>query len=163
MQWVQMRQMGQMGQMGHLVGQLNQSPSVWGSKLWEVLHAIGSRSGRSPAKLQRDELRELQWIVDNLETIIPCKECRTHVEEYRKLTPPPEIWASDYDSWFWNFHEAVNTRLGKVGVSFEEYKLQNKQKVIESWKEFARVVKIPATPLKGFERHLRLWMGFAGI
>ena len=144
--------------------QSNQSPSIWGSKLWAVLHAIGSLSGRSPVRIRVDEIRELLWIVNNLESIIPCQECRKHLGEYRRLRPPLAA-AEDYNSWFWNFHEAVNTRLGKVGgVSLKDIIVaQNQKKVLEAWKEFARVVKIPIVALKGFERHIRLWAGFAGI
>lgn len=138
-----------------------QSPSAWGSKLWAVLHAVGSRTGRSIPRVRADELRELQWMVQNLESIVPCNECRKHIQEYRRHVLPPDRNPGDYNLWFWNFHEAVNTRLGKVGgVPFP---LGEQPRVLDTWREFAAIVKIPTVLLKGFERHLRLWAGFAGI
>ena len=140
-----------------------QSPSIWGPKLWAVLHAVGSRCGRSPARIRLDELRELQWMVANLETIVPCQECRNHIQEYRRHVPLPDQDLGHYNFWFWNFHEAVNQRLGKVGVPHDVFMNTQQKGVIEAWKEFAAIVRIPAVALKTFERHLRLWAGFAGI
>ena len=137
-----------------------QSPSIWGPKLWAVLHSVGSRSGRSHVKLRIDEIRELNWMIHNLETIVPCNECRIHIEEYRKHTPPPQSDPEKYNLWIWNFHESVNHRLGKTGVPFP---IGVQKRVFEAWKEFTAVVKIPTAFLKNFERHLRLWAGFAGL
>jgi len=142
-----------------------QSPNYWGSKLWTLLHAVGTRTGRSLGRLRHDELRELQWMVANLETIVPCQECRKHIDEYRRHMPPPSDAGetAGYNFWFWNFHEAVNHRLGKEGITFETLMSLKQVGVFEAWKEFTRVVRIPSLILKNFERHLRLWAGFAGI
>ena len=144
-----------------------QSPSIWGAKLWDVLHAIGSKTGRSPHRLRADELRSLRWLVDHLETIVPCQECRTHIEEYRRQHPPPPFSPADYNEWFWEFHEAVNHRLGKVGIPFSEVvsssSSDSRRDVIGAWKEFLAVVKLPSVAVKAFDRQIRLWIGFAGI
>jgi hypothetical protein len=148
-----------------LVGMIpsQQSPSIWGAILWELLHAIGVRTGRSPHRLRADELRTLRWLVNHLESIVPCQECRAHIEEYRRFHPPPDESPGDYNEWFWQFHEAVNQRLGKVGISFSEVCSRPQRGVIETWKEFLAIVKLPAVSVKAFDRHIRLWMGFAGI
>lgn len=142
-----------------------QNPSIWGSKLWAVLHAVGIRTGRSLPSMSRDEVRELQWIVNNLETIVSCQECRKHIQEYRRHVPSPDKKAGDYHFWFWNFHEAVNSRLGKIGLPFESVSEVHKKGVFEAWREFEMTVKgkVSLVVLKTFERHLRLWAGFAGI
>jgi len=142
---------------------VQQSPSIWGAKLWALLHAIGLRTGRSPYRLRADEMRTLQWLVGHLETIVPCQECRTHIEEYRRRHPVPDQSPEDYNYWLWEFHEAVNHRLGKVGIPFSELSLEGLPNVINAWKDFLSVVKLPAAAMKAYDRHIRLWVGFAGI
>jgi hypothetical protein len=58
----------------------------------------------------------------------------------------------------------VNNRLGKVGIPFSEIcSSESLPGVIGAWKEFLAVVKLPAVATKAFDRHIRLWIGFAGI
>ena len=137
-------------------------PSLWGPKLWTLLHGIGGKAGRSIPALRADEIRELKWLVNNLETIIPCNECQTHIKIYRKAKPPPPN-PSEYAHWFWEFHEAVNARLGKPSFPFTPDVSIN---IHQAWKTFNYTIgsrEINAEFIKKFGRHLQLWIGFAGI
>jgi hypothetical protein len=86
-------------------------PSVWGPIAWKLLHSIGNRCGKTKY-LIKDELRESIWILSHIEYIIPCMECRNHIQSHRKKHPLPND-SSLFGAWLWTFHEAVNERLGK--------------------------------------------------
>lgn len=139
-------------------------PSVWGPKLWIVLHGIGRIAGRSPFPVRRDEERELKWLIDRLETIVPCPECRAHIESYRKEHPPP-LAAAEVGQWFWQFHNAVNKRLNKPEIPMPIG--GEPTKVIDSWKVYQTTIKesllkgvLRQDAINDFGRHLRMWQGF---
>ncbi len=137
-------------------------PSVWGSRLWNIIHRIGFYSGKSPERLKVDELRELQWLVRHLETIIPCAECRNHCEEYKRGRE--QINCKDAAVWFWNFHESVNHRLGKASVEFtEQIGAPCGKSLRDLWKEYVNISGISGKPATEFARHLFLWKSFVGI
>jgi hypothetical protein len=146
------------------------APNVWGPILWSLLHTIGARAGLSSPKIYIDELRELRWLVDHLESIIPCKECRDHVQEYRRANPLP-VAASAYGLWFWTFHEEVNRRLGKpstIPFTPELGKPTDNRKLLETWKAYTNVLsdsllkgQVKGENIKEFNRHFRMWIGFS--
>lgn len=144
-------------------------PGIWGPKLWDVLHSIGARGGRSVEKLQGDELRELKWLLEHLETIVPCAECRDHIVNYRKQNGIIGI-ASEIGVWVWKFHNAVNERLGKPVRSIESIETGQSVDVLEGWRVYQSVLKesmfkgsVRGEAIKDWNRHLRLWLGFAGL
>ena len=143
-------------------------PAIWGPKLWAVLHGIGARCGKSIPQTRRDEERELKWLIDHLETIVPCPECRDHITRYKKEHPMPGK-AAEYGYWIWQFHEAVNTRLGKPSVAWTG-DIGNSVNLAKAWADFQNCLK--DSLLKGSVRgdlvtkwkiHLQLWQGFSGV
>lgn len=141
-------------------------PSVWGPGLWEVLHAVGAQGGRSPASIRGDEERELKWLFNNLESVIPCAECRKHLVEYRRAHPVPD-GAEGFGAWVWTFHNAVNERLGKAQVPFTGATVTPAAAANpkELWKKYISILRnsIKADYIHMFGRHLRLWASFAGV
>ena len=143
-------------------------PSVWGPKLWAVLHAIGARAGRNSKALRIDEAREIKWLLEHLETIVPCPECRQHIVNHRKTVGLP-VNTYDTGEWVWTFHNAVNRRLGKDELALNiESGLS--LAVLESWIGYQTVLKesmfrgtVRAEALKEWNRHLRMWLGFSGF
>jgi hypothetical protein len=142
-------------------------PAIWGPKLWSVLHAIGARAGKNSKALRIDEAREIKWLLEHLETIVPCPECRQHIQAYRQGSGLP---TNTYDTGLWlsKFHNAVNSRLGKVEVPFTE-DLGKGTNIIESWNLYQAVLKesmfkgtVQGKALADWNRHLRMWMGFCG-
>jgi hypothetical protein len=122
----------------------------WGPKLWGILHSV-------VAGTTKEKIREANWILHNLESVVPCQECRKHLAEYRKLFPIGE----DIARWSWGFHQAVNKRLGKEGIPFEEIKYVN---VKASWGEYKEIMKsymllnrVKGMYVREFGRHLMLW------
>ena len=143
-------------------------PAVWGPKLWAILHGIGARCGRSTPQLRRDELRELQWLVAHLETIVPCPECRQHIIAYKGVNPTPES-AAEFCVWFYAFHEAVNARLGKPSYPLTPG-LGSTTNLTKAWEDFYGCLKesllkgaVRGDAIAKFKQHLRMWQGFAGV
>lgn len=63
--------------------------------------------------------------IRNLQNKFPCGECKGHFGDYLQKHPPEEVLGKGEDSlftWTVNFHNAVNYRLKKPQVSYEEAK-----------------------------------------
>lgn len=142
-------------------------PAIWGPKLWAVLHGIGGRAGRSMPQVRQDEERELKWLFDNLETLVPCPECRGHIVRYRKDHPLP-VKAAEYGRWIWEFHEAVNQRLGKPSVIWSE-RIGEGSSVSKAWTDFQGSLKdsllkgsVKGDSVARWKLHLQMWRGFCG-
>ena len=147
------------------------TPTIWGPKLWKVLHCIGYYSARSPEIMKRDVKREFDWLLVNLETIIPCIECRQHLEEYKKINGYP-LTISDISEWMWKFHEAVNTRLGKPSVPYRNDigKLDPNEKIRKIWNDYleeiadnVQIGQVTGISIQKFQQHFLLWKGFCGF
>lgn len=146
------------------------APGVWGPPLWAVLHRIGFHAGKAPEKLARDERREFEWLINHLETVVPCADCRAHIEEYRRGRRPSA--SIEGGRWLWEFHEAVNARLGKTGVDFssELGSSASKKTLRQLWKTYTDTILtsiqvgfVTRESVSEFSRHLFLWQGFACI
>ena len=143
-------------------------PGIWGPRLWNLLHRIGYYTKHTPANvLYTDARREFDWIIQHLETIVPCPECRQHIESYRKECPVP---IEGIGKWIWEFHEAVNERLGKPkGPEFSDTLGSGKDSLRILWRNYASSVfesvqmgNLPGKNISEFSRHLFLWQGFMG-
>ena len=156
------------------------APGVWGPHLWAVLHRIGFHAGKAPEKLAKDERREFEWLINHLETVVPCAECRAHIEEYRRgrRTTASASAKADPARWIWEFHEAVNARLGKTGVDFSSdlgssassASSASKKTLRQLWKTYTDTILtsvqvgfVSRESVSEFSRHLFLWQGFACI
>jgi hypothetical protein len=142
-------------------------PAIWGPKLWTLLHAIGARAGKNSKALRIDEARELKWLLEHLETIVPCPECRQHIQIYRQTFGLP---VNTYDTGIWlsTFHNSVNTRLGKAEMPFTD-DLGRNTNILDAWNLYQAVLKesmfrgaVQGKALADWNRHLRMWMGFCG-
>jgi len=112
-----------------------------------------------------DVTREYIWLIQHMETIIPCKECRDHVKAFKKEVPPPA--EPDEGAWFWALHESVNTRLGKPAVVYS-VDIGSGVSVKELWKVYKDTLRdslisgsVNGVALKEYGRHIGLWAGFA--
>jgi hypothetical protein len=139
--------------------------SVWGPIAWKLLHGMGARAGKGPEKLKKDEQREILWLLKNLESIIPCEECRKHIGFYKKDSFPKS--SEEVGAWIWTFHEAVNERLGKPeGPPFTKI-LGEATDIRETWKEYNEILKkelllgnCRSELVGGWRRHFQLWITF---
>ena len=95
----------------------------WGPLLWTLLHGLSLKR----AVLDSFKLRTLKvkWkqLFELLPNIVPCSECKEHLEAYIKVANPNTINSQeDFSDWFYLLHEAVNKQLGKP--SFDKANLQ---------------------------------------
>ena len=99
----------------------------WAPILWRILHAMAEHGGKTVSPLFVDEERRY-WIllISGLPAILPCPLCREHAAEWLRTHPYAESLKTAPSSselynflteYFYNFHEAVNSRLSKP--SFE--------------------------------------------
>jgi hypothetical protein len=138
-------------------------PAVWGPLAWSLLHSIGTRAGQNVTKkLQVDENREALWLLQHLECIIPCPECRQHIKMYRKKHGLPPN-SNGVGIWIWNLHEAVNQRLGKPpGPPFSSVKGDG---IWKQWLAYMNCVQesfqvghLHQIEVKEWKRHLHHWV-----
>lgn len=137
--------------------------TVWGPQLWKLLHAIGSRKPSIP-HTRGDAALQLRWLFDNLERIIPCRECELHTREYKKTNRLPD---QEYAKWVHEFHNSVNIRLLKPVVEVPEYPIVN---ILEEWRLYTHILedsllkgRVKGDAVNDFGRHLRLWASFTGL
>jgi len=91
---------------------------MWGPLLWTLLHSLSEKVGSGAALFLEDEKQRWIFLLTNLATIIPCKECKTHAIEWITVHPTadfkslaPEdrkLWLRTY---FYTFHNNVNERM----------------------------------------------------
>ena len=90
----------------------NVGTHIWGPSLWRVLHTMAFHCGGD------DERAEFLVFLGCLKTLIPCEDCREHYAAYVRMNDPEE--ASNLAVWTVMLHNAVNVRLKKPTISFEE-------------------------------------------
>lgn len=150
----------------------------WGPLIWKILHTIAERAGRQTIMMmQVDEMRAWPLLLKTFATIIPCEECRAHATNYTKEHPfePPAsypAWNLYIRTYFYTFHEVVNTRLGKPSFDFstltETYKATNE---LTRWTNdlgemMIRAMKLNGMNLKAWQtwhNHLRMLRASIGI
>jgi len=99
------------------------SPTVWGPKVWYLLHRMAYYSQRT------DVAGAWRSMLVLLNKTIPCKICKKHMHEYcieHPLTfpssPTGEQIRDVLVQWTYNFHNSVNRRNGKEVFDMSMYK-----------------------------------------
>lgn len=82
------------------------NPTAFGPYYWAVIH-LACLSGADG----------LQEFVDSLPGILPCPDCKEHLQENLKQLP---FDTKDPFQWSVKLHNAVNKRLGKPAVQYKE-------------------------------------------
>ena len=82
----------------------NINPELWGPSGWNFIHyaALGLEQSRLPS---------FRMFLDVLPDMLPCENCRSHARNY--LSSHQVATASDAFGFTVDFHNAVNSRLGK--------------------------------------------------
>lgn len=134
----------------------------WGPLLWRILHTLAERAGKQTNEILRgDEMRAWVLVVKTFVSILPCEECRGHATTYIAEHPfePPEsyqAWNLYIRTYFYTFHEAVNTRLGKPTFEFsslaETYKSTGQ---LNTW--FTDLNKLMMSAMKLNGMNIKSW------
>ncbi len=106
----------------------------WGPITWILFHSLAERIIEESFLSNREKIfGVITGIIQNL----PCPECRYHATNYfKKININNYKTKDEFKLMLYNFHNAVNLRLGKETYSvsaLEKYKLS---KLIAIWKLF---------------------------
>jgi len=92
---------------------------TWGPLLWTILHSLAERIGTVAPMFTNDEKQRWLVLFVGFPLIIPCKDCKEHALSYISDHPfsawktmAPDERRDWTRTWFYDFHEAVNARLG---------------------------------------------------
>jgi hypothetical protein len=98
------------------------TPADWGPLFWRVLHILAERVGGTavPAGILMQHAWGIEFLITNLQYMLPCKECQQHFKEHLVDTPIVN-WKSlsgadlrkTARTWLWNLHNAVRASQGK--------------------------------------------------
>lgn len=92
--------------------------NVWGPRHWAWLHRLAIAYPDAPTAGDASGTFARIWaFVSGL----PCAECRVHATAYVAARPPPLGGSEELQHWAWEFHNAVNRRLGKRQAPYAEY------------------------------------------
>jgi hypothetical protein len=113
--------------------------TTWGPALWFMLHVLAEHIGRNPIpSLQIDEVREMEIIVRNFPTSLPCPTCQQHSLQYLRANPinwsklrGPEI-TPVIRKWFFDFHNHVNANKSPATPLFNYDDVEPKYKPVGS-------------------------------
>lgn len=97
---------------------LNISPSVFGPHAWNFIDMAAASAND---KLDIDETEGFNNFLQSLKHVTPCETCRMHTAEYEEQHPIQFRKRKDIQMWILGLKNAINERLGKPQISFEEY------------------------------------------
>lgn len=81
--------------------------------IWIALHTMAAHASQHPVDYD-SFVKYTTLLITNL----PCKECRSHATDYIQENP---IGLSSHPfMWSWDFHNAVNERIGNDIVSYSD-------------------------------------------
>ena len=130
----------------------------WGPSAWRLLHLIAFSDHRSPAVFT---------FLEKLPYILPCKYCRSSLEEFYKQQP---VDCQDLAHWMYEIHNDVNNKLRQQGhlrkpnPSFSEVKKHYEQLLLEPKHilgfDFFKSVAFVTSKLD--PKHLQHWWNSVG-
>lgn len=96
-------------------------PAVWGPTFWRTFHTMAKYYSKNPSPIFAEKMK---LYISAIPWILPCDKCRMHAQIYIDLNLRDSTVANDENLtlFFFNFHNAVNKRLGKREYSIEEVK-----------------------------------------
>lgn len=92
-------------------------PNSWGPYFWKTIHAAAIEADRQYTQDPLQAKEHFSKFLHELSYILPCETCRGHMQAYLKTNP---ITESDFFLWSFQFHNAVNYRLGKIQLNYED-------------------------------------------
>jgi hypothetical protein len=124
---------------------------IWGPALWHSLHTISFNYPVNPTEEQK---KDYYYFFKSLKNILPCKYCRDNYANNLKNHPLTlEVLANRYNfsKWLYDFHEIVNTNLGKKsGLTYEDVRNRYEQfrsRCLTNPDEVSKIEKGCTTPL----------------
>jgi hypothetical protein len=94
-------------------------PKVIGPGIWYIIHLKGMIAKDISTKVSFIKL------INELSVNFPCLKCRNHINEYLEHNPITLATLNEPEGlfkWSWEFHNAVNKRLGKNIIDYQSAK-----------------------------------------
>jgi len=96
-------------------------PKSFGPGAWLVIHILAYHAKTNESK------RDFEAAMHNICSGLKCNNCKVHCGDYLKNHPIKNYWDVKNKNgvdigmfkWSWNFHNAVNQRLGKETMDFD--------------------------------------------
>lgn len=94
-------------------------PSLWGPSFWKSFHTMAKYYSSDPSPVFSEKMKKF---ISCIPWILPCDKCRMHAQIYIDLNLSNDTVSSNEKLFlfFFNFHNAVNKRLGKKELTLEE-------------------------------------------
>lgn len=99
-------------------GQSIANPEDWGPILWKILHCLAEKIGNTGNPIiDTDQANYVEFILQDLQYILPCKECQEHASQYVAQNHIPVLKGLYKDdlknavrTWLFDFHNSVRNR-----------------------------------------------------
>ena len=94
-------------------------PTIWGPKLWFVIHTFALKYPDNPTY---EDKRVMEEFFNNLKYSIPCNKCRVHYRQRLERDPIVNYLDSRQSLFKYtiDLHNQVNKSLGKKIYSYDE-------------------------------------------
>lgn len=93
--------------------------SQWGGHFWQTMHVVTYAYPENPTP---DDKKKIEDFFVAISHVLPCDICRTHFSKMLIDYPLSEVNSSrtSLTRWLIDRHNAVNARIGKPIVSYDE-------------------------------------------
>ena len=148
----------------------------WGPILWEILHGLVERLGKTTiVQILIDQRREMITVLRYVESIMPCAVCRKHFHDWRtshpldKLPQKSDEFVVAIRAWLYNLHNEVNQSreipspfpIEELSTRYSSIQFRSKMEVLFPLLNRAvRLKEIDAESVKKFRTHLNLLLAF---
>ena len=107
------------------------STSIWGPKLWYVLHLMTFNYPEIPNEYDK---RHFHDFFVNLQYVLPCMKCRYHYRQTLEKYPisPHLDNKNSLVKWLIDIHNEVNISTGKPIKSYNEVLLEYKNEMLKT-------------------------------
>jgi hypothetical protein len=144
--------------------------SHWGTPLWKILHGTAEKIGYIQNSLiSQDEMREVVFLLNAVEAIMPCDLCRKHYKDW-KAKHPISSWPEVYKGrpgdfrerirrWLWELHENVNHSKGlEHSLPFEKLSEQyGNVDLVKEYEQFRSILQTTGWVGKVLPQHIKLF------
>jgi len=143
----------------------------WGPLTWTLLHSLAEKAGlQTDILFQIDELRSWYALLNSIENMLPCTNCREHYKEWFEIHKLPNIKKLKYTdfnvlirTWLLNLHNDINTRTNKplfvfsdLSITYGAINIRDSLKMLDP--VIKRAIQLSGIPFSGwniFEREVK--------
>jgi hypothetical protein len=137
-------------------------PSVWGPRIWALLHYITFLFPNVPDK---NDQNLFQIFFQSIAYVLPCPTCRKHLSEWYEKFPIRLENKTALAEWLIQIHNQVNSSIGKRSnwtlrevlflrgrflsamVSKQQQQQQQQQQTRQAARQSAATARVPARPV----------------